>query len=360
MDTSSGTKRLRMTFKGEAFPSGAVPISLLADKLQALQRVLFHIAATVSNDASARRGLWFNRYRELAELTYATSHHSELAIEVDLGSPRVLLAPEFDNRESLVDMLFRFGSCVQRGCRDFDALRLDRDQRGYLLRAFEELLPDTEADYQIELANNAPARHPPLIFTPNSRRKLREFRIQETAPRISEEVSLVGELIKIHVDVGPPKITVRHSGREIDCFYPDTMRDQIANLMGGSMVEVTGEATLDSRGIVEKLDRLLDVVTVSMDPLRIARFEHAGEVFPLRTPLVVNVEYEDDLWVYHCPEINLWGCGEQREKALGDLHENYAYLWHEIAEEADSQLDQKAQQIKTVLREITNKQPAGA
>ena len=55
-----------------------------------------------------------------------------------------------------------------------------------------------------------------------------------------EEAMLVGELIKIHVDSGQDKITVRSGSREIDCFYPDSFRDHVANLLAGSIVEVTG------------------------------------------------------------------------------------------------------------------------
>jgi hypothetical protein len=283
---------------------------------------------------------------------------------MDVGRPTAVLLPEFDLREQSLDLLFGFGDWIQRGCQDtgdIDRLRVSKDQREYLLRAFDSLLPGAEDDYQIELTNNAPSKHPRVSLTPKAKKKVRDFLIRESAPPIAEpeQVSLVGELIKIHVDVGPAIIAIRQKGRDIDCFYSDAMRDQIANLMAGSMVEVTGEATLDSQGNVLKLDRLYDVSTVSMDPLRITRFEHAGELYPQRRPLVVDVQYTDDLWVYHCPEINLWGYGERREDALRDLHENFAYLWREFAEEDDAALDTKAIRVKKVLLETTDKRSTG-
>jgi len=352
---SENSKRLEITFKGDAFPNGAVPIALLANKLKLLQDILFHAAATVENDTAARRGRWTRRYGEVAEPTYVNSHHSDLTIEVEVGRSAAVLSAEFDPRGELLDCVFDFGDWVQEGCRALDAdgpRKMRADQRESLLRAFNGLLPGEEDNYQIELRNASPSRHPRLLFTPETKKQVRNYFVRETAASVfkPEPMSLVGELIKIHVDVGPQKIAIRRNGRDIDCFYSEPMRDQITNLMAGSMVEVTGDPTLDRHGNVIKLDRLLDVSTVSMDPLRISRFEHGGKVYVQREPFVVNVQYEDDLWTYHCPQINLWGCGERREDALKDLHENFAYLWREVAEESDGVLDSQARKIKELLR----------
>jgi hypothetical protein len=352
---SEKSKRLNISFKGDAFPNGAVPVALLANKLKLLQDILFHAAATVENDTAARRGRWTSRYGEMAELTYVKSHHSELTIEVEVGRSAAVLSPEFDLRGELLDCVFDFGDWVQKGCRAPDTdgpQKMRTDQRESLLRAFNGLLPGEEDNYEIELTNASRSRHPRLLFTPETKKQVRNYFIRETVASDfrPDPMSLVGELIKIHVDVGPQKIAIRRKGRDIDCFYSDAMRDQITNLMAGSMVEVTGDATLDRHGNVIKLDHLLDVSTVSMDSLRISRFEHGGKVYLQREPFVVNVQYEDDLWTYHCPQINLWGCGERREDALKDLHENFAYLWSEIAEESESVLDSQARKIRELLR----------
>ena len=136
------------------------------------------------------------------------------------------------------------------------------------MRAFDGLLPDDQDNYQIELTNNIRSKHPQLYFTPGIEKRVRQFLVRDTVPssREPEQKLLVGELIKIHVDVGPAKIAIRQKGRDIDCFYPDAMRDQVTNLMAGSTVEVTGDATLDSRGNVLWLDRLYDVVTGEHGP----------------------------------------------------------------------------------------------
>jgi hypothetical protein len=167
-----------------------------------------------------------------------------------------------------------------------------------------------------------------------------------------DQATLVGELIKIHMDSGEGKITVRSGSGEIDCFYPESLRDQVANLVAGSVVEVTGRATLDDRGEVRKLREVVDVETVSTEPLRISRFEHGGRRYQLMTPVTVSVAYSDGLWVYSNELLNIWGYADRRENALRDLNENFDYIYREIAEEADESLDEVAKKLKQTLRSL--------
>src|SRR5262245_42848648 len=62
----------------------SISVSALASKLHALQNLLFHAAATVANDNTARRGPWMNRYRAAVELGFVSSHHSDLVVELAL------------------------------------------------------------------------------------------------------------------------------------------------------------------------------------------------------------------------------------------------------------------------------------
>ena len=94
-----------------------------------------------------------------------------------------------------------------------------------------------------------------------------------------------------------------------------------------------------------------------MEPLRITRFVTTGRGFQLKRPLEVSADFNDGMWTYHSPLINLWGYGERPEYALCDLHENFAYLWDEIAQERDDLLDGRALDIKRSLLDLVAGQP---
>ncbi|CAI4030033.1 hypothetical protein DNFV4_00457 [Nitrospira tepida] len=353
-------RRLRLTLRGDGFPRGEVPIAILASKLQALQNLLFHAAAAVARDPSARRGLWYNKYREVVELSFVNAHHSDLVIEVETPVPGPTLLPEEDVAQKSIDLIFEFGRTIQIQSSETEQSSLRRSDRTYLLRAFDALLPGTLDDYLVELENWSPARHPRLVFSAETRQAVRHLLERDAMPTTAEQATVIGELVKIYFDTGPEKITIRQRGVEIDCYYSESLRDEVANLLPGSYVEATGLGTVDHEGRVTRLDTVLGIETVSMEPLRLTRFEHSGRRFEIRKPIQVQVEYVDGLWVYRNETLNLWGYGERRDEALRDLHANFAYLWQEFAEENDEVLDEKALGLKRRLLELRADAPAAS
>lgn len=352
MPSTNEHRRLRLTLRGEGFRRGEVPIGILASKLLALQNLLFHAAAAVAHDPSARRGLWYNKYRETVELSFVDAHHSDLVVEVETPKPGPTLLLDQDIAQQSIDLIFDFGHSIQEQSNTARQEDLRRSDRTYLLRAFEALLPGALDDYLIELENWSPTRHPRLVFSGETRRTVRHLLEQDSLPTSAEQATVVGELVKIYFDTGPEKITIRQRGVEIDCYYSESLRDEVANLLPGSYIEATGLGTVDHEGRITRLDSVLGLEIVSMEPLRLTRFEYCGTRFELRKPLQVQVEYVDSLWVYRNEALNLWGCGERREEALRDLHANFAYLWNEFAEERDEVLDEKALALKRRLIEI--------
>lgn len=353
--TDQNTK-LRLSFTGESFLGGAVPLTIVASKLMALQQAMFHAAAAAVGYTGGRRGAWSNRFRPSTELTFAASHHSDLTIEAELAVDPVL-HPSPDTSERAVDILFDVADAIQKD--KVTSVSLPPYHRDYLVRALESLMPNTGDQYTITLGNCKPDRHPLIKFGPEMRQRLKGYLSGSDQAADVEEATLVGQLIKISVDAGDDKITVRWRQRDIDCFYGDALRDQIANLIAGSSIEVTGFATLNERGDIAKIHEVTNVEHVSMEPLRMGRFEHGGRVFLLSTPVTVNIEYVEGLWVYHQPELNLWGYEGRREDALRELNAAFVIAYQDIAEEKEDKLDAKARELRVRLRQIV-RQPAGA
>jgi hypothetical protein len=345
-------RTIRLRFGGAAFASGNVPLTTLASKLQALQNIVFHATATVAQDRLARRGLWTNRYREVAELVFVDSHHSELEIQAELPAPpyQLLLDEKHEGLgDSALRLVFEFGLAASRGG-DLYQLVENREERLFLLKALEAMCPATAEDYQVELLSGR-RDGKRIDFTADTRQHLRSLVRRERAWVYgAEEESLVGHVTKIHVDTAPQMIAVRIGRQaEIPCYFDDAIREQVMNLVPGSVVEVTGWPVMDPDGRLKQLDSITDVDTVAMEPLRIMRFEHEGRQYRLKAPLTVLVEHSEGTWIYHNEEINLWGYARRRVDAIRELHEAFDYLWQAFAEEEDGVLDEKAQILKGKL-----------
>jgi len=349
MAAEGNARRLKLTIAGTAFRQGQVPLSILAVKLQSLQSLLFHAAATVAHERGARRGLWFNKYLEVAELTLAAVHQSDLVIEAEAAAPAAL-GEQLDLSKQAQDLLFSAARCVNENPDKLDDVIADRQERALFMRAMENLCPEIGEEYQVSLENCA-AAHPRVLLSAKTRQIVRRTIARDMGVTEAErEVTIVGTLTKIHIDVGPQKIAVLVApGSEIECYYNDALRDQISNLLAGCIVEVTGIATLDTTEKIKQIDSIASVEMASMEPLRMTVFTHELTSYRLREPLLVRVEYSDGLWVYSNAAINLWGYAARREDAIADLAANFDYLWSEFALEDDSVLDEKARVIKQRL-----------
>lgn len=292
-----------------------------------------------------------NRYREVGELVFVGSHHSQLEIVAELPAPPDLFPDA--KREGLGDralrLVFEFGAAATHG----DALQQlvpSREERLFLLKALEAMCPATAEDYEVELFSGK-SDGEMLDFSADTRQHLRTLVKRERAWVYgAEEEVIVGNLTKIHIDTAPQLIAVRIGRQdEISCYFDDAIREQVMNLVPGSMVEVTGWPVMDADGRLKQIDSITDVDTVSMEPLRIVRFEHEGRQYRLKAPLKVFVEHSEGTWIYHNEEINLWGYARRRADAIRELHETFNYLWQSFAEEDDDVLDEKAQLLKHKL-----------
>ena len=352
MDPSDPERKITLTFDGEAAAGGRVPLTVLAGKLQALQSLLYHAAATAVHDPAARRGQWANRYRDAVELRFADAHHSDLTIEAVLAEPAAGLFNRPDLGLEAVDLTYDVAAALQG--QDYAALKRvvpDRQERALLLRQFEALAPREGESYDLTLANGS-AGHPAIRLTGQTRRLAQYLVLRDAVGEVDdlEEARVVGELTKIHFNVAPEKLSVRVGrGHEVSCYYDDSLRDQVANLCAGSIVEVTGFGTLTRSGRLRQIDVVTAVEAIGMEPIRIARLEHGGNVYRLREPVAFDIEFAEGVWAYGNESLGVRGFAARRDDALRELAEAFDYAFTEFAQEDDAALDAKAIELKRRL-----------
>jgi hypothetical protein len=356
MANDEQNRKVILAFDGEMFADGRVPLTLLADKLKALQSLLFHAAATVSQDKVARRGQWANRYRSATELRFTEARTGSLIIEAELpGAAATTLKAEFDLGRQAIDLAYDFASRLNASDgAGLKTLAPDRQERALLLRTIESMSPDPAENYAITFSNGS-ARHPGVKLTGATRLQARAMLLQQASDEAesAREATIVGTLTKIHYDVGPQKLAVRVGpGNEVDCFYDDALREQVSNLCAGSIVEVVGIATLDVEGRVKQIDSVTGVEAVSMEPIRMSTFEHAGHRYRLREAVPIAVEFADGVWAYNNDALGIRGFAERREDALRELHEAFDFAYRDIGEADDDKLMGKAVDMKREFQRL--------
>ncbi len=345
---ADSTRKVTLTFGGDGFTGGGVPLTLLAEKLKALQSLLFHAAATVMRDSVGRRGQWVNRYRDAVELRFSEAHHSELTIVSEL--PDAGLFKDYENTGTqALDLAYDFVEDVNADRAEAVAQRVpDRQERLLLLRTLEQLAPRSPETYTLTFANGL-SSHAGVKITALTRASTQMLIYRQLLDEASdvEEARVVGTLTKIHYDVAPQMLAVRVStGHEVKCYYDESLREQVASLRAGSIVEVVGLAGTSSGGRLKQIDYVKSVDPVSMEPVRISHFEHAGRQYWLREAAPFSIEYADGVWAYSNDALGIRGYAERREEALRELHEAFDFAYRDIARADDSQLIGRAIDMK--------------
>jgi len=145
------------------------------------------------------------------------------------------------------------------------------------------------------------------------------------------------------------KPEIRHQ-REIVCYYPTEIEETITQLVAGSIVEVKGRAQLGEDGAVLQIDEVLDVSTIDLSPFRTSSFHFNDRRFVIKEPVICSLEYRNNLWVYECPRYGLHASSEDRQEALRQLGEEFAFLYEGLINEPDENLTLYAIELRDLLK----------
>ncbi|RLG28406.1 hypothetical protein DRO03_09920 [Methanosarcinales archaeon] len=69
-----------------------------------------------------------------------------------------------------------------------------------------------------------------------------------------------------------------------------------------------------------------------------------------REPVICSPEYRNNLWVYECPRYGLHAFSEDRQEALRQLGEEFAFLYEGLINEPDENLTPDAIELRDLLK----------
>lgn len=351
-------RTVELRFHAGDFEGGNVPIAVLAQKLQALQLLLYHASASVSGSRAPRLGKWVAKHRDVAELAFADSEPGSLITKFVLRNADPTL---FALQARTLGLAI---AVLTSGAAGLPLQVVSREDASHLLQAVEDLCPSTFDDYQIDVrVGNIEANK--VVLTRETRTAIRDrLKDDEAALHNDEPELMYGVLVQSNFGKGDDKIVIRaprfkgDSGSvEIDCYYPDYLRDQVANLIGGSLVEVFGFITRTGDGGVSKFREVISVEMMDTEPIRLRTLKCDGTVFKFRKPFSFDVEYVGGVWAYSNALLNVSGFADSRQAALNELCQAMGYVWQEFAMADDTELDERALELKRRLVETVEAVP---
>jgi hypothetical protein len=223
----------------------------------------------------------------------------------------------------------------------------DHGQRARILKSALWLLPEDEAEYDLEVKTARSC----VELTPALRPLLLALTREETEEVLPDSVvrTLTGTLYLIEVGTGQRHLGIMVQNRRIPCYFPLEYEAVVPELIPGSIVEIEGRATFNERGEVERFEEVLDARPVQIGPLFLMRIVYDSRRFRLREPIRVESNFSEGIWVHEFPPLGIHAFGASRAESLKAFRMDFAACWDLLASEKDENLTGDAQDLKAKL-----------
>ena len=87
-----------------------------------------------------------------------------------------------------------------------------------------------------------------------------------------------------------------------------------------------------------------------LKPFKKSSFNFNNTHFILKKPATCSLKYQNGLWIYECPQYGLHTFSENKQEALQQLDEEFAFLYDGLMHEPNDNLTQDAIELRDLLK----------
>ena len=331
---------------------GGVAIDVLAQKLQATQKLLWNVGSTIAG--GGRRGVWKSEVLQSCTLLVANLHMGSVDVSAELPPATSLLAEDDLGPPALARLVETLDAVRANDAARVRRIYPDHGQRARVVKSIRPLSPEEDAEYSLRVSVDGWS-HPLDGGFRDTLAGIIRSDIEELPYEATRRIT--GTLYLIEVAGGPPLVGVEVQHRKVQCHLDSEDEAVVRDLIPGSLVEVEGRATLTQGGDIDEIIQVTDISMVQpFLALRWTRVEYANRRLVLREPIVVAQQYEDGLWVCSHEPLGILVAGDSRRAAMDSLRAEFLELWDFIAQENDGNLTQDAIELKNKLRTLVEKE----
>jgi len=92
------------------------------------------------------------------------------------------------------------------------------------------------------------------------------------------------------------------------------------------------------------------MINNQLKPFKISSFSFNNTSFILKKPATCSLKYQNGLWMYECLRYGLYTFSENKQEALQQLNEEFAFLYDGLIHEPDEKLTQDAIELRDLLK----------
>ena len=344
-------RRIVLRLSGPTTEEARVSLSVLASKMDALQKSFYNVASAVLEGPLGRRGRWSSHVESTCELLFSSSAYGSPLEVVSMIAESEPTLPGLESQaEKALDHFRRVMQGIDQENPEMVAKVLpDSPSRLRAIKSIQMLCPGVEDDYSVEIGNSSGSW---ATLTHNKHEFLKNVPFIDEPEESASVQTITGRLNLISVGAGRKEIGVRSKDRYIPCHYSSEMLDTVSQMVAGSIVEVTGRPLFEPGGALKEIEEVHSIEPVKLFPFRLKLFSYDGRTFVLHHPITCVPDFRNGLWVYECEVLGLHSYHESRTQAFNGLHAEFALIYDEYAMEDDAALAPSGLKLKEALKRL--------
>lgn len=343
-------RQLIVKIDGPAIHDSVIPFRLLANILNGIQETFYYIGlAELGKDIRVRTRIP-PEIQEACELRRVAEKAGSYEIVAEVANPMQLKLPfpgDYDLglkvRKNYLALLEKLPAIKKH--EDLRDLFPDSRYRKRILRSLDSYCPRKGDGWTLKIGTKQDAPYFPL--TPESRNMIVRA-LQE--PQV-ENLTVTGELVRLHLDENRLGIYYEPTHKVLDCFYDEELEDFVINNLRG-LIQVTGQVQLDEDGEPAKIVHVSEIQELDLSPLQLAQVSTPKVTLQAIRPMEVVPIFENQEVIIEMPQFGIIATGATREEAIEALQDDLAWLWLEYACAPDDQLSADARNLKNELKEL--------
>lgn len=345
MTEPRGTEELQLVFTGRLADEHRVPVAVLTDALQGLQRAI-HLLAMDHEGVEVRRRDRLSRELERKyALLVSELKPGSVVITAMIGDPASDLFAPLD----IVAVRERFGlvsnAMARANAQELAGLVPNRVRRLRVVEAFRSIIPKKGSGVGLDVRSTGGEL---IVSTELLGQGLKDIMaVSQTEPALQ---TVTGRLTRIDFDERKVTIVYPPTNRELECIYEEGIEDLLLE-NPRELIQVTGEVIVDEDNQPKRIVDVNDIREVDLSPFYVAEVLLDDYALRLREPLVLTPELDESqqLLCLVDPSLGLDVCAFTRDELDEALAVEIDILWRNNARTEDDKLTPAAIELKRGL-----------
>lgn len=339
-------RNLWISIDGEETRQG-VPLELLSAVFSGVQETVYHVAMAESGRDMRSRARVPDGIRREYQLIRVAELNSVYTVEAAFPPLEQALLPFGQGGRSMV--LEKFTSLLSALSESRDdkisVLFPDAAWRRRILRSVESYCPKRGDQWHLSVG------HERNVTSATLSPVVRDYLGRLLVEKGFDDMTVSGELLRVHLDEYKLGIYYQPTGRVLDCYYHPELEDLVVENLKGIM-HVTGRVQLDANGLPDKIADVTDIRPLDLRPLILKTVESANDRLIFKQATSIEPSYEDEQVVFEVPDLHIVACGDTREGAVEELFADLIWLWKEYVLAPRDQLSRDAIELAERLHSM--------